>query len=347
MQQLESTLMQILIISPTQTGIGGIAQHVQGLANFLKNNGHKVDILSSENTFTIPVKGLKNPSFAVSAFLKTKFKKGNDIVHAHNLPSALPMKHASGKKVLTLHGIYSKQIDVLHGQTTGKLSSSYEKDALSWADAITVISREAYDYYAKLGFQVSLVPNAIDIQSLPQKAERIHAKQIIFAGRLSKEKGILDLLEIAKKLPKEIHLLVLGSGPEEEKVKQSAKSHTNIHYLGYVPKDRTISLIRGSDVLVQPSLAEGVSSTILEAMACKTPVITTNVGDNKELLNNGTCGIIIEPNSPQKLLEQTLGLLENKQRAESFRESAFKQVQKYDWSQVGKLYLNIYESLLV
>lgn len=338
--------MQILIISPTQSGIGGIAQHVQGLTKFLQNNGHCVDVMSSENTFTLQVKGLKNPSFMLSAFLKAKFMKKNDIVHAHNLPSALPMKHASGKKVLTLHGIFSKQIDLLHGRTTGKISSSYEKDALVWADAITVISREAYNYYTKLGFHVSLVPNAIDIASLPQKPERIHNKQIIFAGRLSKEKGISDLLEMATKLPKEVHLLVLGRGPEEEKVKEATKSNINIHYMGFVPKERTISLIRGSDVLIQPSLAEAISSTILEAMACKTPVITTNVGDNMELLNNGACGIILEPESPQKLLEKTLSLLDNNQKAESLSEAAFNQVQKYDWSQVGKLYLNIYESLL-
>ena len=338
--------MQVLIISPTQTGIGGIAQHVQGLTNFLKMNGHKVDVLSSENTFTIPVKGLKNPSFMVSAFLKTKFKKGNDIVHAHNLPSALPMKHASGKKVLTLHGIYSEQINVLHGETTGKISSSYEKDALSWADVITVISKEAYEYYTKLGFKVSLVPNAIDILSLPKKKERLYDKQIIFAGRLSKEKGILDLIDMATKLPKDVHVVILGTGPEEEKIKESAKSHSNIHYMGYIPKERTISLIRGSDILVQPSLAEGISSTILEAMACKTPIITTNVGGNQELLNHGKSGIVLEPNSSQKLLEETIDLINNKEKADAFSEEALKQVQKYDWSQVGKLYLNIYESLL-
>src|SRR5438445_4946974 len=117
--------MRVLIISPTQGGIGGIAQHVQGLSEFLKKNGHNVEIISSENTFTIPVKGLKNPSFMVSAFLKTKFRKGNNIVHAHNLPSAFPMKNAEGKKVLTIHGIYSEQVDMLHGKTTGKISASY------------------------------------------------------------------------------------------------------------------------------------------------------------------------------------------------------------------------------
>src|SRR5947208_11242598 len=101
---------------------------------------------------------------------------------------------------------------MLHGKTTGKLSGSYEKDALNWADAITVISKEAYDYYTKLGFNVQHIPNAIDISSLPQQTERKYEKQVIFAGRLSKEKGILNLLAVAEKLPQDIHLLILGSG---------------------------------------------------------------------------------------------------------------------------------------
>ncbi len=338
--------MQILFISPTQKGIGGIAQHVQGLSNFLKQNGHRIEILSSENTFTLPIKGLKNPSFMISAFLKTKLKKGNDIVHAHNLPAALPMKNASGKKILTLHGIYSKQIDLLHGKTTGKLSSSYEKDALTWADAITVISKEAQEYYTKLGFKVYLVPNAIDILALPREKERLYEKQIIFASRLSKEKGISDVLSMSANLPQDIHLLILGSGPEEEKVHEAVKSRKNIHFLGFVPREKTIPLIRGSDVLIQPSLVEAISSTLLEAMACKTPIITTNVGGNKELLEHNKSGIIIEPNSPQKILESIIDLFSNKERAEKLEEEAFKNVQKYDWSHVGKLYLDIYESLL-
>lgn len=131
--------MKILLISPTQSGIGGIAQHVQGLTKFLKKNGHKVEIISSENIFTIPIKGLKNPSFMISSFLKSKFKKIFDIVHAHNIPSALAMKNSSGKKILTIHGIFSKQIEQLHGNLRGNISKKYEKSVLSWTDTITVI----------------------------------------------------------------------------------------------------------------------------------------------------------------------------------------------------------------
>jgi len=80
--------VKILLISPTFSGIGGIAQHVRGLSQYMKNTGNEVDVLSSDNSFTIPIKGLKNPSFMISSSLKTKFMKKHDIVHAHNIPSA-------------------------------------------------------------------------------------------------------------------------------------------------------------------------------------------------------------------------------------------------------------------
>ena len=201
--------MKILLISPTFSGIGGIAQHVRGLNQYMKNTGNKVDVLSSDNSFTIPIKGLKNPSFMLSSSLKTRFMKHHDIVHAHNIPSAKAMKNAKGKKILTLHGIFSEQIDMLHGKTTGKFSKKYENSALQWADVITVVSKEAQEYYKKLGFNVHHIPNAININSLSNEQNRMFEKQIIYVGRLSKEKGILELLQVSKNLPSDINLIIL------------------------------------------------------------------------------------------------------------------------------------------
>ena len=338
--------MNVLIISPTQKGIGGIAQHIQGLSNFLKYKGHHVDIISSENTFTLPVKGLKNPSFMISAFFKSKLKRDNDIVHAHNLPSALPMKNASGKKVLTIHGIYSEQVELLHGRTTGKISGNYEKDALSWADEITVITKEAYNHYTKMGFKVHHIPNAIGISSLPVKKDRRYDKQLIFAGRLSREKGILTVLEVAKKLPDDLHLLIVGTGPEENKVKEATKGKPNLHFLGYQQKEKTIELIKGSDILMQPSMVEGISSTLLEAMACRTPIIATDIGGNKEIIEHNKTGMLVDTGSPDEILDAILHLISDKQSGDRICDEAFRKVQEYDWSHVGNLYLNIYESLL-
>ena len=338
--------MKILLISPTEKGIGGVAQHVHGLSQFLTIQNHKVDIISSENTFTIPIKGLKNPSFMLSSFLKTRSIKGNDIIHAHNIPSALAMKNVSGKKILSLHGIYSQQISNLHGKIYSNISKNYENKALKWADVITAVSKEACDYYSKNGFDVLHVPNAIDLNSFPKKAVKKFEKQIIFAGRLSKEKGIDVLIDTAKCLPPEYNLLILGTGPEEEKVRKISNSQTNVHYLGYQSKQNTISLIRGSDLLIQPSIMEGISSTLLEAMGCETCVIASNVGGNVEIIKNNKTGVLVEPNNAEELVEKISHLLiENKKRA-AMAANGLKTVVKYDWKQVGKLYLDIYESLL-
>ena len=270
----------------------------------------------------------------------------NDIVHAHNIPSALAMKNASGKKILSLHGIYSKQIAQLHGKIYSKPSKNYEEKALEWADAITVVSKEAYDYYSKTGMNVIHVPNAVDLNNFPKKAITKFENQIIYAGRLSKEKGIDVLLDAAKRLPPEYHLLIAGNGPEERKVRSVAKSKTNVHYLGYQTRQNTISLIRGSDLLVQPSLMEGISSTLLEAMGCGTCILASNVGGNTEIIDNNKTGVLIEPHDAKTLLDEISNLLTEKEKRSRMAANGLKTVVKYDWKQVGKLYLDIYESLL-
>ncbi len=337
--------MKILLISPTLEGIGGIAQHSRDLIKFLQESNHQVDVISSENIPTIPIKKLKNLSFLISSFLKTKFKKNYDIVHAQHPIGALAMKNVNGKKILTIHGIYSQQIEILHGKSSSLFSNKYEKNAFTWADAITAGSTEAYDYYKKFGPNVFFIPNGIDIASLPSGIDTRYKKQIIFAGRLSKEKGIRTVIETAKNLPKDIDLLIVGDGPEKFFVTESIKNYQNIHYLGYQPKEKIIPLIRGSKLLIQPSIAEGISATLLEAMACNTPVIATNIGGNIELFNND-CGILIEPENSNELLTQIICFIDDEKKLEKISKLALSQVQNYTWLNIGQKYLDLYKKLL-
>ena len=282
----------------------------------------------------------------ISSFLKTKFNKDYDIVHAHNISSALAMKNIKGKKILSIHGVFSNQINDLHGKTLANISRKYEKNALKWADAITVISKEAFDYYTNLGYNVFQVPNAIDISSLETNVDKRYSKQVIFAGRLSHEKGIDSLISISQKLTDDIHLIILGAGPEEEKIKDLVKNHKNIHFFGYQNKNQTISLIRGSDILIQPSLYEGISSTILESMACKTAIIASDVGGNRELIENNQNGIIIESHNIDSFVEQIINLFDNEQLRQLLVDNALKTIEKYNWNEIGNLYLDVYQSIL-
>jgi len=230
--------------------------------------------------------------------------------------------------------------------TLGNISAKLEKNALEWADAITVPSKEMYDEYTKSGYKVFHVPNAIDISSFPKDEDRRYEKQLIYAGRLSEEKGILDLLKIAEKIPKDTHLIFVGSGPEESKVKDVADKFPNLHFLGYQPKENTIKLIRGSDILIQPSIMEGgTSSTLLEAMACKTPIIATSVGGNKETIIHMKTAYVVTPNRPLEIYDAVNDLLSNPEKQKTLSDNAYEMVSDYDWEHVGQKYLDVYNSI--
>ncbi len=227
-----------------------------------------------------------------------------------------------------------------------KLPQKYEKTALNLADAITVNSKEGYNYYTEMGFNVVQIPNAIDLNLIPKKSTKQFENQIIFAGRLSKEKGVEVILETATQLPDNYHLLIAGSGPLEEKVRNLAAKKINVHYLGYQSKPNVLSLIQSSDLLIQPSLEEGMSSTLLEAMGCGTCILASNIEGISEIVENEKTGVLVEPNNSDELLNKILELVPKKEKRLRMAKEGLEIVKQYDWKRVGKLYLNFYESLL-
>ena len=138
----------------------------------------------------------------------------------------------------------------------------------------------------------------------------------------------------------------MGNGPEENNVRDMANLKTNVHYLGYQSKQNTISLIRGSDLLVQPSLMEGISSTLLEAMACGTCIVASNVGGNSEIIENDKTGMLIKPNNHEELLDKISDLLKNSEKRSEMAAGGLKVIEKYNWKRIGRLYLDVYESLI-
>lgn len=81
-------------------------------------------------------------------------------------------------------------------------------------------------------------------------------------------------------------------------------------------------------------------------MACKIPVITTDVGGNRQTFVNNKNGILVPPESPEQLLKEITNLLDNNEQRDRITTMAHHEVQKYDWSNVGQMYLVLYEKLL-
>ena len=130
--------MNILFISPTYSGAGGIGPHAFRVAEKLREIGYNIELMHVPH---IPIKNLKNLSFSLFGTIKgISNKKTYDVVHAWNLPSAFIMKKINArKKILSIHGVYSQQIGMLHSKITTKLVSTNEEKVLSWADVLTCL----------------------------------------------------------------------------------------------------------------------------------------------------------------------------------------------------------------
>ena len=338
--------MKILMITPKISRIGGVATHVSKMVQFLTRDGHEVEIISSENTPIVPVKGLMNPSFTATSALKAIYKRLRGerfaVVHAHNIPSALAMRFSSGYRVLTLHGVYSEQIGYLHGSALGRLSRLVERRALRWANAVTAVSSIVAEHYSRQGFRVVYIPNAVDLEDLPRETQRFHDQQIVYNGRLSPEKGVDILLEGFLNSNLKAKLVLIGSGPLEEKLREMARNDDRVIFTGQLPRQEALKIVKGSDVFVLPSIYEGLSTALLEAMALEVPVVATRVGGNTEIVTDGETGLLVDPN-PKDIINAISKLLEDKKYAMTLAKKAYQKIlEKYSWKIVYRKYMEIY-----
>ena len=314
--------MKFLFISPRFSG--GIGGHAAMLSDQLVQAGHEVTKMKTSH---IPIKNLKNPSFAIFGTIQglTNTKK-YDIVHAFNVPSAFAMRYAKGrKKVLSIHGVFSDQVKKLHSGTVSSIASSTESRVLKWADALTTDSKiSRNEYKKKLNFDFEYLPSAIDtvkLDSIPN-VEKI-SNQIIYLGRDSQEKGI-DVLKNS-----------------ESKINGKVVYCTNLSWVD------AMKLLKSSDVLAVPSRMESLPTNIKEAFFLKIPVVATNVGGIPELVSHNKTGILVPSEDFTQLSVEINKILKNKENFNEIIENAHQFViHEMSWEKILPKYLKFYEDLL-
>ena len=314
--------MNILFISPTYSGAGGIGPHAFRVAEKLREIGYNVELMHVPH---IPIKNLKNLSFSLFGTIKgISNKKTYDVVHAWNLPSAFIMKRIkSKKKILSVHGVYSKQVEMLHSKITSGIVSSQESQILDWADVLTTDSKAVQsEYKKKLGKDFEYLPAPLDktkFEKIPN-VER-NPKQIAYVGRDSFEKGT----DILRKI--------------ESQINGTVKFCTDL------PWDETMKILKASQMLVVPSRTESIPQVIKEAFYLKVPVIATNVGGIPELVVHQETGILVPPEDPEKLTIAINNLLDNEESRRNFADNAFEFINKnFSWDVLLEKYTSLYES---
>ncbi|HXK40859.1 MAG TPA: glycosyltransferase family 4 protein [Candidatus Paceibacterota bacterium] len=167
---------------------------------------------------------------------------------------------------------------------------------------------------------------------------------LIFVGRLEKNKGINLLLETASKLKAQIlnfKMIIVGSGPLKESLKfkiKNLKLQDNIMLYGWAKDSLEIAeLMNKSKILMMPSYNEGGPRVVVEAMACGVPVLATPVGIVPDLLKNGSGGEIIAWEA-EDMARKAKGLLDNPERYGECRLNGLETAKQFEKKETIKNY---------
>jgi glycosyltransferase involved in cell wall biosynthesis len=261
------------------------------------------------------------PAFLTSfARAARRATRDADLVHAHWLPSGA-VAMATGKPFVVQ--LWGSAVEL------ARRAPRLARAVLRRAEAVVCPSSALAADATRLGArQIEVVPSGVDLPAAV--GEEANPPEVLYAGRLSPEKGVLELMEAADGMK----LVVAGDGPLRDRVPQA---------LGFVPPAELSRLYARAAVVACPSHREGFGVACLEAMAHGRPVVASGVGGLLDLVVNGETGILVEPGNVPALrvaLERLLSRPALRRRlGDAGRRRA---AEHFSWDSVTGKTLNVY-----
>lgn len=224
------------------------------------------------------------------------------------------------------------------------------------------VKQEMIKYLGLSEKKITVTPLGVDEDLKPVPMERLNlslskyglkpGSYVLYVGTLEPRKNITTLLKAYSYLPdalKKQYPLVLAGGIGwlmeglDEEIRRLGISQSIIK-TGYIPREDLPSLYSGANIFVYPSLYEGFGLPPLEAMACGTPVITSNIASLSEVV--GEAGIQIYPNDVKKLAEVMEDLLTNPGRRHHLSQKGIERARLFTWEKCASMTLGVYDRMI-
>lgn len=365
--------MKIGICTDFYSKRGGIRSHIGCISKELESRGHEVTIVTGTSTGhnpesrieNTPAEGSENRVVAENFVELRNILKDRsfDIVHGHHAFAPLSLlsifiANMQGKKtVLTNHSLsYGHDYGFLWSPLSyflfpHRVLINRTNKLISVSEA----SAEFLNHFAD-GGEIEVVHNPVGekfFRNYPPTSSFVNddGGKILYAGRLSPEKSLHSLLFAMRKVFEELpesELLLVGDGylkPVLEFLANSLGIEENVRFLGGVPHSEMPPVYEKADLVVLPSFKEAFPIALLEAMASGKPVVTSDVGGIREMIEDGYNGIIVK-NRREGLSKGIIRVLKRPNLAKRLGLNARKSAEKYRPCKITDRIEKIYEKLL-
>ncbi len=197
-----------------------------------------------------------------------------------------------------------------------RIVEMFERFSYFLADELIVYSPSIMEDAKLLKYRTKIVVahrHFVDFDVFRSKNNITHRDNVVgYAGRLTEEKGILNLVKAIPQILSErndVQFLILGEGHLEDKIHSFVDTYAlqgNVTLTGWVPHEELPEYLTHMKLLVLPSYGEGLPNIMLEAMACGTPVLASRVGAIKDVIEDGKNGFILANNAPRHIAQDVI-----------------------------------------
>lgn len=295
------------------------------------------------------------------------FPQKRDVTHFFNYVVPFGVR---GKKVVTVHDLsFLEYPETVRGRTMLMLKR-HLKHSVKRADAIIAVSdftkRQILKFYDISPDIIHVVPNGIDDSQYhtgynemqvaeAKKKYGIEGEYFLYLGTLEPRKNLVGLIRAYEGFYNKCSgdsrapslVLAGGKGWMYDDIFRTAKEvscSSHIVFTGYVDEEDKPCLMKGASVFCFPSFYEGFGMPPLEAMACGTPVLTSNTSSLAEV--TGDAAVQIDPDNIEEMAEAMYELYRDEKRHEQLRQLGFKQARQYSWESAVRKLESVYERIV-
>lgn len=259
-----------------------------------------------------------------------------------------------------LHPYTIKDILTYPKKASGMLWAAHLRFAKTAAKAAdTVVTPSNYmkeklkEVFGLPGEKISVVPVGVnkDVFSIKRNASDGKTINLLFVGRLVKEKGLDVLLNALNEVTanKDAYITVVGDGPLKKQYTELADSlgvSDRVSFRGFLTREGILSCLAEADVLVVPSLIENFPRITLEGMGAGIPVVASAVGGIPEQITDGVDGVLVPPGDRRELADAILKLSSEPEKMEKMGVAGREKAREFSIEKKITCFENLYESLL-
>ncbi len=352
---------------------GGVGYYVYYLSRELIDMGHDVSVILRgkqdrsfhyKNIEVIEIGIPGRPPLNLSNFRKKVerilAKEKTDFVHIHN--TSMPLINCSCPVFVTAHWCLKEAIpsfyrpigslDALIRNALFPFYCYIEKKLCRSCDKLMVVSSSLkHEFKKHYGINSDVVWNGVDIERFSEN-NTVKENLILFTGMFRFGKGLYDLLRVAEMLKRthpEVQVVMVGDGPIKKKVHKIIQERDlfNVKTIKQLSHNELLEHYHRAKVYVLPSYYEGLPTTILEAMACKLPVVASNISGIPEQIEEGVTGYMLSPGDINGFYSRIVKLLEDPEKRKSFGEKGRERVmERFTWPRIAKGIAKQYTELL-